>query len=176
VHKETVMLKLSRSTLRPARLADAPSIAAQANNRKIWRNLTDAMPHPYAESDAAKFIQRMRSLARPTSLFIEVDGAAVGSIGVVLKDDVTRIGAAMGYWLGEAYWGRGIMSEAVPAFTDWALAEFGLVRLEATVFEWNPASARVLEKSGYVREGTLRRSAIKDGQVIDRWLYSFVVE
>ena len=51
---------------------------------------------------------------------------------------------------------------------------FRLVRLEAIVFQWNPASARVLEKCGYVREGILRRSAIKDGQIIDRWVYALV--
>jgi len=168
------MLPLSRSTIRPFRLEDAPSIAVHANNRKVWRNLRDLMPYPYAESDAIEFITRTAAQPRPTSFAIEVDGAAVGAIGVKLKDDIERIGAEMGYWLGEPYWGRGILSEAVPAFTRWALREFQLMRLEAIVFEWNPASARVLEKAGYFREGTIRRSAIKDGRVIDRWMYAFV--
>jgi RimJ/RimL family protein N-acetyltransferase len=113
---------------------------------------------------------------RPTSFVIEVDGAAVGVIGVRLREDIERINAELGYWLGEEFWGRGILSEAIPAFTDWAMKEFNLLRVEAMVFYWNPASARVLEKSGFVREATLRRSAIKDGEVIDRWLYAFLRE
>jgi RimJ/RimL family protein N-acetyltransferase len=168
------MLPLARSTIRPFRLDDAPSLAVHANNRKVWRNLRDLMPHPYVERDAAEFISHTLAAPRPTSFAIEVDGAAVGGIGLKLRDDIERIGAELGYWLGEPFWGRGILSEAVPAFTRWALDEFDLVRLEAIVFQWNPASARVLEKSGYVREGTLRRSAIKDGQVIDRWLYAYL--
>jgi [ribosomal protein S5]-alanine N-acetyltransferase len=171
-----MMLKLSRSTIRPPRLEDANSLAAHANNRKIWRNLRDLMPHPYAETDAVGFIERTMAQPRPTSFIIDVDGAAVGAIGLKLKDDIERIGAELGYWLSEAYWGRGILSEAVPAFTQWALKEFQLTRLEAIVFEGNAASARVLEKAGYVLEGTMRRSAIKDGQVIDRWLYAYVAE
>jgi ribosomal-protein-alanine N-acetyltransferase len=167
------MLQLSRSTIRPFRLDDAPSLAVHANNYKVWRNLRDLMPHPYTERDAVEFITRAAAEAPPTNFAIEVDGAAVGGIGLKLKDDIERIGAEIGYWLGEAYWGRGILSEAVPAFTRWAVREFQLTRVEAIVFEWNPASARVLEKSGYVREGTMRRSAIKDGRIIDRWIYAF---
>jgi RimJ/RimL family protein N-acetyltransferase len=168
------MLSLTTCTIRPFCLADASSLALQANNRKVWRNLRDLMPHPYAESDAVEFISQTMAEPQPTSFAIEVDGAARGAIGVKLRDNIERIGAELGYWLGEAYWGRGMMSEAVPAFTRWAIDRFQLVRVEAIVFEWNPASARVLEKSGFIREGVLRRSAIKDGQVIDRWMYAYV--
>lgn len=171
-----VMLALTRSTIRPFRHDDAASIARYANNRKVWRNLRDLMPHPYAESDAHDFVGRALAAPRPTNFAIEVDGAAVGGIGLRLKDDIERIAAEVGYWLGEPFWGRGILSEAVPAFTRWALAEFTLTRIEAWVFEWNPASARVLEKAGYVREGMLRRSAIKDGVIINRWLYAYIVD
>jgi RimJ/RimL family protein N-acetyltransferase len=170
------MLTLQRCTIRPFRMSDAPSLAAHANNRKVWRNLRDLMPHPYALSDAESFIGTVLADPRPAHFAIDVDGAAVGGIGLRLRQDIERIGAELGYWLGEPFWGRGILSEAVPAFTRWALAEFDLTRIEAIVFEWNPASARVLEKAGFVLEGTLRRSAIKEGQVIDRWIYAYVVD
>jgi ribosomal-protein-alanine N-acetyltransferase len=170
------MLTLERCRIRPFRGDDAPSIAAHANNRKVWRNLRDLMPHPYALADAESFIATVTADPRPTHFAIEVDGAAVGGMGLRLRENIERVGAELGYWLGEPFWGRGILSEAVPAFTRWALAEFELTRIEAIVFEWNPASARVLEKAGFVREGTLRRSAIKDGQIIDRWMYAYVVE
>jgi RimJ/RimL family protein N-acetyltransferase len=171
-----MLLELSRCTIRLPRLEDASSIARHANNRNVWRNLRDLLPHPYCEHDATTFIKTVLSQVRPTSFVIEVDGAAVGVIGVRLRDDIERINAELGYWLGEEFWGRGILSEAIPAFTDWAMKEFNLLRVEAMVFYWNPASARVLEKSGFVREATLRRSAIKDGEVIDRWLYAFLRE
>jgi RimJ/RimL family protein N-acetyltransferase len=64
------------------------------------------------------------------------------------------------------------MTSAVRAVSDHLLGHFDLVRLEAPVFEWNPASMRVLEKCGFVREGVLRRSIFKDGQLIDGVLYA----
>ncbi len=170
------MLRLAHSTIRPFRVADAPSLALYANNRKVWRNLRDLMPHPYSLENAERFIGHALASAPMTNFAIACDGAAVGVIGLRLKADVERVGAELGYWLGEPFWGRGILSEAVPAFTAWALEEFKLARIEALVFAWNPASARVLEKAGYAREGTLRRSAVKEGQIIDRWLYALAVD
>jgi RimJ/RimL family protein N-acetyltransferase len=89
---------------------------------------------------------------------------------------VHRRSAEIGYWLGEPFWGRGIMSEAVPAFTAYAFATFDVCRLYASVFEWNPASARILEKAGYVCEGRLRKSVVKDGRTIDQLLFACVRE
>jgi RimJ/RimL family protein N-acetyltransferase len=169
-----MILKLKRLVIRLPTLEDAPSLAQHANNRRVWRNLRDLMPHPYSEADARAFIGLLLDDERPTRFVIDVGGAAIGAIGVQLKTDIERVGGELGYWLGEPYWGRGILSEAVPAFTAWALREFKLLRMEAIVFAGNLASARVLEKAGYVLEGTMRRSAIKDGQVIDRWMYAYV--
>jgi len=113
-------------------------------------------------------------MPEPTSWAIEVDGLAVGAIGVTLKEGIYLKSAEFGYWLGEPYGGRGIMTEAVKAVSPYAMRRFGLIRLEAPVFEWNPASMRVLEKCGFVREGVLRASAVKDGQTIDRVLYALI--
>ena len=74
--------------------------------------------------------------------------------------------------LGEPFWNRGIMTEALAAVTDHAIETHGLARVYALPFEWNQASARVLEKAGYQLEARLRRSAIKDGRVIDQFLYA----
>ena len=83
-----------------------------------------------------------------------------------------RFTADVGYWLGESWWGRGIATAALAALTRHVFAATGVERLQATVFEWNPASMRVLEKNGYVREGWLRRSIVKDGHLIDRAMYA----
>ena len=101
---------------------------------------------------------------------------AIGCIGMLPQEDVARISAEVGYWLGEPFWNRGIATGALRMLTEYAFGELELVRLYATVMEWNPASARVLEKAGYQYEGRLRRSVAKDGQIIDQWLYAMVRE
>jgi RimJ/RimL family protein N-acetyltransferase len=170
-----MIIPLTRSVVRTWRASDANSLAGHANNRKIWRNLRDAFPHPYSLTDAHAFIQA--ALARtPESFFaITVDDQAVGGIGFTLHGDVDRVSAEIGYWLGEAFWGRGIVTEALRAVTQHALRTHGLTRIYAVPYEWNAASFRVLEKAGYTAEGRLRRSAIKDGRVIDQLLYAYVV-
>ena len=86
--------------------------------------------------------------------------------------DVNRRTAEIGYWLGVEYWGRGIATEAVALVTAWAFDAHGLLRIFAQPFADNRASRRVLEKAGYVLEGTMRRSAVKDGVVRDQCLYA----
>jgi RimJ/RimL family protein N-acetyltransferase len=105
---------------------------------------------------------------------MEVNGEAVGGIGLEPQADVARRSAEIGYWLGEAYWGRGIATEAVRAVTDYGFAHGDLVRIYATVFEWNRASMRVLEKAGYQLEGRRRQAVTKDGQTIDDLLYAII--
>ena len=83
-----------------------------------------------------------------------------------------RFTAEIGYWLGEAHWGRGLAPEALRLATDYAFAEFNFVRLQAGVLDWNPRSRRVLEKVGYRLEGRLVKAVVKDGAIIDRWLYA----
>ena len=109
--------------------------------------------------------------ALPTDFAIEVQ-EAVGGIGVRLQNDVERTSAEIGYWLGEPFWNKGIMTAAVRAFTDYAFAQFSLTRVFAVSFAGNVASHRVLEKAGYVREGTLRRSVVKNGKVLDQVLFA----
>jgi len=154
--------------------SDKAALVRFANNRNVWRNLAHVFPHPYTDADADRWFSFLAQMPEPTSWAIEVDGLAVGSISVTLKEGIYLKSAEFGYWLGEPYWGRGIMTEAVKAVSPYAMRRFGLIRLEAPVFEWNPASMRVLEKCGFVREGVLRASAVKDGQVIDRMLYAFI--
>ncbi len=167
-------IALTRCRVRPYREGDQASIVRHANNRGVWINLRDRFPHPYAEADADAWVRWAAEQRPPTECGIEVAGDVVGGIGITLQEDIHRRSAEIGYWLGERFWGRGIMSEAVPAFTAYAFATFDLCRVYAAVFEWNAASARVLEKAGYVLEGRLRKSATKDGRTIDQLLYACV--
>jgi [ribosomal protein S5]-alanine N-acetyltransferase len=154
--------------------ADKPALLRIANDRSVWRNLTHKFPHPYTEAEADRWFALLARVPGRTHWAIEVDGRLAGGIGAEPGEGVDARSAHFGYWLGRAYWGRGIMTAACRATSDVLLGQFHLERLEARVFEWNPASMRVLEKCGFEREGLLRRSVFKDGQVIDAVLYARV--
>ena len=159
--------------LRPFRPEDAPSIATVANERDIWLQVRDRFPHPYTRLHADEFITHAMTREPPQNLAVVVDSAAVGSISIFPQTDIERVSAEIGYWLGKPYWGRGIMTPAVKAMTRYAIDNFGLTRVFAVISARNTGSMRVVEKAGYVREGLMRQSAIKNGQVQDQYLYGF---
>lgn len=160
--------------IRDWQMEDAPSIAKYANNRKIWLNLRDAFPYPYKIQDAESFILSAIK-ADPTTIFaIATKSEAIGSIGLMPGKDVHRFTAEMGYWLAEPYWGKGIMSQAIKSLTDYAINDLKMHRIFAEPFSTNPASARVLEKAGFIFEGVLRSSVFKDDKVLDQHLYSII--
>jgi ribosomal-protein-alanine N-acetyltransferase len=167
-------IRLSSCILRPWRRGDEPSVAKHANNRSIWRNLRDAFPHPYTLEHAFAFVASHLGTDPVRSFAIEVSGKAAGSIGLHPFSDVHARTAEIGYWVAEELWGRGIATEAVVAATEHAFRTLGVARIQAAVFAWNEASMRVLDKSGYTREGRLAKSVFKDGQLIDSVLYAKV--
>ena len=166
-------LKLERCTIRDWRIEDAESLAKHANNRRIWLTVRDRFPHPYTIEDAKSFLERATCEMESEKFFcIDIDGAAVGGIGMKPGEDVYRLTAEFGYWLGQEFWGQGIMSEVVPAFVNYCFEKFSLTRMFASAYANNPASARVLEKAGFVLEGRLRKNVVKDGKFSDSLLYA----
>ena len=165
-------LPLSLCTIRPWTETDADSLQRHANNRHVSIHLRDRFPFPYEMEQARTFLGWIAMQPSPTVWAIEVNGEAVGGIGIELHTDVERVSAEIGYWLGEAMWGRGIATEALKAVTAEAFKRFDITRLYALPFADHAASVRVLEKAGYVREGHLRRSTIKDGKVRDQLLFA----
>ena len=168
-------LPLSNCSVRSWSNDDLGSLVKYADNRKIWLNLRDRFPHPYTRRDGRDFLHLARSQRPETMFAIDVGGEAVGGIGFVAGTDVERVSAEIGYWLGEPFWGRGIATEALVAVTKHAIDAHKLTRIYALPFARNEASCRVLEKAGYLLEGRLRRSCIKDGEVLDQLQYAFVV-
>jgi [ribosomal protein S5]-alanine N-acetyltransferase len=160
--------------LRPWEAGDKPNLLRFANNRSIWRNLLDTFPHPYTEADAQFWLEHTK--ANFNDLAIQFEGEVVGGVGVIPQQAVARKTAVFGYWLAEPMWGRGIATAAARAMTSYVFETMPLWRLEATVFAWNPASMRVLEKAGFSREGILRKSAFKDGELIDSVMYAKIRE
>lgn len=167
-------LALTRCTIRSWEPGDAASLVTHANNRNVALQLRDRFPHPYTKRDARDYIMWSRKRSPEAVFAMAVDGKAVGSIGFLIGADVERVSAEVGYWLGEPFWGRGIATEALVALTRYAIDTHALTRLFALPFAANVASCRVLEKAGYVLEGRLRNSAIKDGRVIDQCQYAFI--
>jgi len=168
-----VELRAGSTWVRDWRKADARPLALQANDRRIWLGLRDAFPHPYGLEDAKRFIAM--ALQRATYFAIEVDGRLAGSIGYSQHSDVERVGAEVGYWVGHEFWGRGVATAALGLVTAHAFrVNPELRRMCALPFATNAASARVLVKAGYRLEGTLRQSAIKDGRVLDQWVYAIL--
>jgi [ribosomal protein S5]-alanine N-acetyltransferase len=165
-------LTTSFGCIRPYTETDAESLARYANNIKIWRNLRDGFPHPYSLDNAKEFIQMVQRQDPLVFFAIASAREVIGGIGVMPGQDVHRLTAEMGYWLAEPYWGKGIMTEAVQRFSDWAMGHLGLVRIFAEPYSHNSASSRVLEKAGFQLEGTMRQHAIKEGRLVDMLLYA----
>ena len=174
LRRKNMHVRLRSCELRSWEPGDLASLVAHANNRRIWINLRDRFPHPYTNGDGQAFIRASRKMEPETNFAIAVDGAAVGGLGFLLQSDVDRVSAEVGYWLGEPFWGRGITTEALVALTRYAIETHGLTRVFALPFAQNAASCRVLEKAGYILEARLRRSAIKDGVVVDQLQYAFI--
>ena len=175
-------LEGARCTLRELRAEDAPSLARHADNEAVWRNLFEGFPRPYTVADAQAWCDAAR---RPASVGfiwgVEVANEAgrgagsevVGCIGLRPDAGWLRCNAELGYWLGEAHWRRGLMSEAASLVTAWAWATLPEVtRIYAPIFAWNEGSQRVAMKAGYALEASLPQSAIKAGRVIDRVQYA----
>lgn len=156
--------------LRPFREGDATSLKRHINNRKIVR-YTLRIPYPYTRQDADAWIAACAKERKAIRFAIDIDGEAVGGISVEHVEDHK---GEIGYWLSEAYWGRGIMTEAVRLVAHHAMRKRGLRRVYACVFPSNAPSARVLEKAGFRREGLLRKNVMKDGKLHDEIVFAKV--
>lgn len=164
-------LRGERIVLRPWRRGDEPALVRHGDNVRVWRNLTDRFPHPYRHEDAVAWIAVANPGPRPMNFAIELDGEAVGGVGCQPLDDLHQRSAEVGYWLGESHWGRGLATESFRVLVDHLWREFEFERLQAEVLAWNPASCRVLEKCGFSLESVQRRHILKDGEIMDNWLY-----
>jgi [ribosomal protein S5]-alanine N-acetyltransferase len=158
--------------IRSWRRGDEGALARHADSRAVWLQMRDVFPHPYTPADAERWVDFARGGRPETNFAITLGDEPVGGIGLTPGRDIERYSAEVGYWLGEAFWGRGLATVAVRGLTRWAFESLGLIRVFALPLARNAASARVLEKAGYRREGLLRASAVKDGQVLDQLLYA----
>lgn len=160
--------------IRDWKRGDEWDLVQSANNPNVSRYLTDRFPTPYTLQDAYAWIDLNQAKRNNTDFAIEVGGGVAGGIGYELGSYEMRLTASMGYWLAEPFWGRGIATAALSALTEYAFQTHALRRISSVVMAPNAASARVLEKAGYVREGIMRNGAVKNGELLDLLLYAIV--
>jgi [ribosomal protein S5]-alanine N-acetyltransferase len=161
-------------TLREWKLDDAASLQKHADNKNIASFLLDRFPSPYTIEDATGWISTKLNQNPVSNFAIDIDGQVAGVIGLDFREDVYRKAPLLGYWVSEAYWGRGITAEAIKLITDYCFNRLDIVRIQAGVLSNNPKSMRVLEKAGYTKEGILKKNIIKNGMILDEHIYAMV--
>lgn len=167
-----IQLTNENVTLREFISDDKYRLVELANNPKISINLRDGFPNPYTLADAENFLEKYAGLESSQIFAIEYRGDYVGNIGLHKGTDVYRKSAEIGYFLGEPYWNLGIMTKAVNLICDFGFKNMDIVRIHAGIFEFNPASMRVLEKCGFKKEGVFEKSIIKNGAIYDEFRYA----
>ena len=162
--------------IREWRIEDKSRLAELLNNKKILNNLRDGIPYPYTVADAEKYISAMLSVDKTQtfSFAVTVDDKVVGSIAAYRCENILSRTAELGYYLGEAYWGKGIATSAVKQICKYVFEHTDIIRIFAEPFSYNAASCRVLEKAGFEFEGTLHSNAVKDGKILDMKMYALL--
>jgi ribosomal-protein-alanine N-acetyltransferase len=151
--------------------SDNNALVKYANNINIWNNLRNYFPHPYTIEHATTWINNSINEIPLINFAIDLDGEAVGGIGLILNADVYILSAEISYWIGEEHWGKGIVTEAIRQMTEYTFYYFDIVRIYAEVFENNKSSMRALEKNGFYLEGVRRKSIFKNGILMDDYIW-----
>lgn len=160
-------------TLRPWTIDDLDSLVHFANNSNIAMFMMNKFPNPYNKEAGENFIAFAKQ-GNPTNIFaIDVEGKAVGGIGLHPLSDVESKNAELGYWLAEPYWGNGIITQAVKQMINYGFNTFDINRIFARPFGTNIASQKVLEKAGFILEAKLEKTFLKNGEYLDELIYGF---
>lgn len=158
--------------LRPWNINDLSSLVKYGNNKSIAKNMTDKFPHPYTEENGRAFISFATSKNPSSILAIEVNGEAVGGIGLHAQEDIHCKNMELGYWLGEPFWGKGIIPRAINEMIEYGFKTFDINRIFARPFGTNIASQIVLEKAGFKLEARFEKTLFKNGEFLDELVYA----
>lgn len=171
-----IIIQKENYTLRTWEAADAESLAMQLNNKKIWDNCRDGLPYPYQLENAEAILKVIAQKEGIHDFCIEVDGKAVGNIGFVPENDVQRFNAEVGYLIGEPYWNRGIVTDALKEAIRYYFKHTPIIRIFAFVFEYNLPSMRVLDKAGFTKIGVMHKSIFKNDVFCDAHYFELLKE
>ncbi len=173
---KSLNLDTDRLLLRPFLLSDAPDVQRLAGNWAI-ADTTLNVPHPYEDGMAEAWISTHQAKFEAGELVVfaitlKADSELVGAIGFQVDRSFDR--AELGYWIGEPFWGLGYCTEAATSIVEYGFAKLELFRLHAGHLERNPASGRVLQKIGMLKEGIARQHIKKWGKFEDLVLYGLL--
>ncbi len=163
-------------SIRDISISDLNSIVKYANNYNVSRFLRDAFPFPYTEKDAEKWIEFIQKNNSHLSYAIANENELIGGIGVMFNQDVNRFTAEIGYWLAEPFWNKGITTKAVKTFCKFLFENCNFNHLTASIYEGNNASVKVVQKTGFILEGVLRKSVFKENKFLDQYIYGLLKE
>lgn len=158
--------------LRPWQITDLQSLVQYANNPRIAQNMMNGFPHPYTTESGEAFIAMAMRSTPANIMAIEVEGAAAGGIGLHPQSDIYCKNAELGYWLGEPFWGKGIITNAIAQMVAYGFQQFDITRIYARPFGTNGASQRALEKAGFKLEARLQKTIFKGGVYQDELIYA----
>ena len=169
-------LTTERLLLRPFALADAPIVQQLAGDEAI-ASTTGTIPHPYEDGMAEEWIgTHPKAFEEGEGVVFAItlceDKTLIGAIGLTIERDHER--AELGYWIGKPYWGNGYCTEAARAVVQFGFEDLELNRIYATHFARNPASGRVMAKTGMTREGCRRQHFQKWGVLEDLITYAIL--
>ncbi|CAK7270719.1 hypothetical protein SEPCBS119000_004233 [Sporothrix epigloea] len=192
----TLVVRLANCILRPYRASDLEPLCAAANDPAIARYMRDAFPSPYTQEAGLQWLRichveglpPVTPASSPPDVNFAIcllDGTFVGGAGLraLGTDGTDRYTREIGYWVDRRFWGRGLATEVAAGLGRWALSSAGrrltsdgqpLQRIEAGVYAGNLASAKVLERAGYVREGVRRQAVVKNGVMHDVIIYGLI--
>lgn len=159
--------------IRQWKKTDKAALLQLVNNKKIWNNVRDRLPHPYTAKDADDWLKLNVDIKPVLNYVIEVNGQFAGSIGMVPKEDVYRCNMEIGYWLGEPYWNKGIITKAIALIESVIWNDYpDIVRIYADVYEYNKASMKALEKNGFQLEAIHKKAVIKNNLLLDEHVWA----
>ncbi len=172
-----ITLKGKGFILRPYKKEDFISLVKNAGNKTIFRNFITNSISLNIMKESKNFINasivEKANKHSQNDFVIDVGGLAVGVIGGYFKKNNEPLIFTFGYWLGEKYWNKGIISESIKIYKNYLFKTIkGLQRVEAVVFTWNDASKKVLLKNGFKLEGILRKNRKYRGKLIDEYMFS----
>ncbi|NMM47780.1 GNAT family N-acetyltransferase [Marinigracilibium pacificum] len=171
-------LTTKRLTLSELKAEDIPEIVNLANNKNI-EEYTLNIPHPYNEKDAIRWLNiAFQGYMAGTEVIFRIgdinSGDFMGGIGLKINKSFNH--AELGYWIGEKYWGKGYISEAIKATLDYGFNELQLHKIFAHYIVGNEASGRVMEKNGMIKEAELKDHIIKNGKYISMVQYRLTID
>jgi ribosomal-protein-alanine N-acetyltransferase len=176
----TTIVEIDDYIIRPFERPDAPEQSKILNNPRILQWMTNIIPNPYTLADSEFWINFCLTSDPPTpnwAIACKSTGLIIGGIGYKTSTDIHRRTVELGYWLGEPYWNKGIISLILPPFLQWTWEAYPHVnRIEASVYAGNEPSGRALKRVGFELEGRLRNKVWKNEKVMDLLVFGLLRE